>query len=80
MTDTKENPIIRKFLDKLASLFPKEKEIKMMKVIAGTNKFWCKDKNKIEFWKTLAETNAKSLLHKESINSIGINITKVIYK
>jgi hypothetical protein len=78
--DKKENPLIRKILDKLTSFFPKEKKIERIRVIAGTNKFWCSAPEKVKFWKGLAEHQAHAMLFQKEAKDTTIRITKVIYK
>lgn len=56
-----------------------KKEIAAIRVIAGTQKFWCRNPKKISYWKNLAERRAL-FSFKNDIASGSIRITKVVYK
>lgn len=69
----------KKLLHKLKDFFSKkERKILRIRVIAGTNKFWCSNPKKIKYYKSLAEQNALFSMKNNSV--CIIRITKVIYK
>jgi hypothetical protein len=70
----------KSLLDRLKSMFSKpQKEIDRIRVIAGTQKFWCSNPKKIRYWRGLAHKQATfSLNNDTSINAI--RITQVKYK
>jgi len=63
----------------LKSFFSIQKrEIHAIRVIAGTQKFWCRNPETIRYWKSLAEKSSLTALKHDT--SVGVRVTKVIYK
>lgn len=56
----------------------KDKQIYKIRVISGTQKFWVKNPQKIEFWKGFAEKQALVSLKESSF--CFVRITQVIHK
>ncbi len=69
----------KSIIEILRGWFTKQKkEIYAIRVIAGTQKFWCRNPKKIKYWKSLAEKDSLFAFNNDS--AVGIRITKVLYK
>ena len=70
---------VKSILNNLSKWFGfKKKEIIRIRVIAGTNRFWVSNPEKIRYWKSRAENCAKVGLVANTLPAV--KITKVIYK
>jgi hypothetical protein len=80
-SESREKKWTKAFLERLTNWFGTKKEIERIKVISGTNKFWCSNAKKIRFWKNLSERQSKNILGMKNVSIIPtVRITKVVYK